>query len=318
MSNVTTTEEEDTKVLTTSEEAVVVKDDDDSITPPMDAENLIAGAKLINELRFYNDIAILLVIVFSLLTFVFLLSLVNEQTSKWLKSHELYSLISFLFIIIVLIASFRSSYMNIKHRLEEPPCDTEPPLRIDPSNKVYAVASFIYIYMIIMLRAIVHIAIVFTSLYMFYLMLNRCLLSLGEIRFQPSIWWVFIIPAILWLYQMILGMFFTYYTFLKTYQGLCKFISPSCLLQYTSILDQSDGFNIHKRAFITAIGFATIFGILFINTADKDASCTSKKEKEKYTVFKNRTLLGIVVVITLMLMVYLGLWIKMLSIKLVK
>ena len=301
-------------MVTTEEEAK----DDEEVIPPMDAESLLAAGKLVNDMRYYNDVLIVLCIVTVMLTLFFGLTLVHKKISQKLKSHELYSLISLLVLIILLIMSFRSSFMELKSRLDDPPCEAEPPLRVDPSNKVYAISSFLYIFFIILIRAVFHIAQVFIVLYMIYLLLNRCLLNIAVYRFEMSEWWFLIIPAILYIYQRIVDLPFMSSHFITVCEGICKFISPSCLLQYTNVLDRGESLDIHKRVFMYAVGFAMLFGVVFINTADKDASCESKKEAQRFEVFKNRSIFGSMIIITIMVMVYMGMWVKTLAVKLTR
>ena len=326
----------------TEEECAAMQESEssESSMPPVDAASMLSGVDKINKMRYFNDILALLVICIIVLLCIYVMpekavKKMNISAIKSLNSPAIgLPLISFLIIITIVIISLRFSHLHLQQRLQDP-CEAHPPVRIDPSNRIYANASFLYMYLVGYIRTILNIAFVMLVLYVAFVCLNSCDIRRDEITFRPEFGWkeeriktiivcILIIPALIVAYQYVMWFFIAIVDKFSEWDmdavpfrakwitDVCRFIKPSNLLQNGDLFTVSD----HVKIFIAGLIFSLVFGLLFVNTAHKESVCKGKKEeKDRYTVFKNRSIFGFLIAIAIVIFMYLGFWVREFAVR---
>lgn len=275
------------------------------------------GLKAMAKMKYFNDITLILFICVIIMMVVYLVPQQALETAKapgfirTLNKNAM-PLISFLIIILISTTSLRFTYAHIVERLRDP-CDAYPPLRINPSNRAYACSSFVYCCLIGYVRILLYLCMCLLALYVVFLLVNNCIvyhdkqvLRMWSHPILRIIWWILIIPPLIRGYHKFMD-WILHAIGLAHVDKVAQFFKATNILQASNLFTQKG----HETVLIIALSFAAIFGMFFINTANIESMCQEKKEEERrYEVFRNRTHVGFMIVMTIIVFMYIGLWLK--------
>lgn len=246
-------------------------------------------------------------------------------------------LLSGLIFLFILIYSFGSVMDQLKVNIDTFCLEQDKrAFGIDINNRFYAGFSFIYYFLNLYAKVIINTIILFTILYILYIL---CFLQAEGPMYRRSLWqfsWktgrdtrisilkcVFLLPLCIRFAESITQWFVGG---IKVYQhvdgtprynykqGIMlnikefkEFISPEHLFYFANILIPTN-LTVHKFVFLLGLLFSTIYGIVFINPINKENLCNnqnSPESKKLLTSISTQFRLGLLVLITLLVIFYL-------------
>lgn len=247
----------------------------------------------------------------------------------------------FIFIAII-IHSFQQLITQIKYNVdifcEEPETNR---FEIDVSNRIYASFTFIYYYLNLCVKIMINTIFVFAVIYIAYMLAflqaEGMLHSRGFLQFK---WYegekkwtilkiILIIPLIIHITEKITLHIYggiqpnkpkglqkvdnKQYTYsykegaIMNIKEFKEFMAPDHLMHFSSVLDENN-IKVHTFVFIISLVFSCLYGLLFIHPVDKEETCSKKQEtysKQVYARMNGQLRIGILVLVTLIIVIYL-------------